>query len=59
MADARIKISTIHGVKGEECENVILFTDLESIVYKSAQENPDTEHRVFLWVLQEQKKIYM
>ena len=47
MDDARIKISTIHGVKGEECENVILFTDLESIIYKSAQENPDTEHRVF------------
>jgi superfamily I DNA/RNA helicase len=27
--EARIKVSTIHGVKGEECDNVVLYTDLE------------------------------
>jgi len=44
---ARIKLSTIHAVKGEEAENVILFTDLERIIYESAQVNKDTEHRLF------------
>ena len=44
---ARIKLSTIHAVKGEESENVILFTDLERIIYEAAQVNKDTEHRLF------------
>src|SRR5210317_804752 len=44
---ARIKLSTIHSVKGEESENVILFTDLERIIYEAAQINKDTEHRLF------------
>jgi len=45
--DARIKVSTIHGVKGEECDNVVLFTDLEKIIYDSALKNSDPEHRLF------------
>ena len=44
---ARIKLSTIHSVKGEEAENVILFTDLERIIYEAALKNKDTEHRLF------------
>ena len=48
MSKARIKVSTIHGVKGEEAENVVLFTDMPYPAYKSATEiNPDPEHRVF------------
>ena len=47
MKPARIKLSTIHGVKGEECDNVVLFTDLERIIYESAQKDPDPEHRTF------------
>jgi DNA helicase-2/ATP-dependent DNA helicase PcrA len=43
----RIKLSTIHSVKGEESENVVLFTDLERIIYEAAQVNKDTEHRLF------------
>jgi DNA helicase-2/ATP-dependent DNA helicase PcrA len=44
---ARIKVSTIHGVKGEECENVVLYTGIEKIIYDSALRNPDPEHRLF------------
>ena len=44
---ARIKVSTIHSVKGEESDNVILFTDLEPIIYRAAQKDKDTEHRLF------------
>jgi len=43
----RIKVSTIHGVKGEECDNVVLFTDLERVIYESARKNPNPEHRLF------------
>jgi superfamily I DNA/RNA helicase len=44
---ARIKVSTIHSVKGEECDNVVLFTDLEKVIYDSALKNSDPEHRLF------------
>jgi superfamily I DNA/RNA helicase len=44
---ARIKVATIHNVKGEEANNVILFTDLEKIIYESALRNPDSEHRLY------------
>jgi superfamily I DNA/RNA helicase len=44
---ARIKVSTIHGVKGEECENVVLYTGMEKIIYDAALRNPDPEHRLF------------
>jgi len=47
FSEPRIKVSTIHGVKGEECENVVLFTDLEKIIYESALRNPNPEHRLF------------
>jgi len=47
MQDARIKISTIHSVKGQECDNVVLFPDLGKIVYNAALKNPDPEHRLY------------
>ena len=45
--DARIKISTIHGVKGEQCDNVVLFTDLTRKIHEEAQKNADPLHRTF------------
>jgi len=57
---ARIKVSTIHSVKGEEADNVILFTDLERIIYESAQVNKDTEHRLFfVGVTRAKNKLYI
>ena len=57
---ARIKVSTIHSVKGEECDNVILFTDLENIIYEAAQVNKDTEHRLFfVGVTRAKNKLYI
>ena len=47
MKEPRIKVSTIHSVKGEEAENVALYTDLERIIYESALKDPDPEHRTF------------
>jgi superfamily I DNA/RNA helicase len=58
--DPRIKVSTIHGVKGEECDNVVLFTDLEKIIYDSALRNPDPEHRLnFVGVTRTKENLYI
>lgn len=43
-AKARIKLSTIHGTKGGEAQNVVLFRDLTAAALKSAG---DDLHRVF------------
>ena len=47
MSKPRIKISTIHRVKGEEADNVVLFLDLNRVIYKASQFNADPEHRTF------------
>ena len=47
FSKARIKVSTIHGVKGEECDNVVLFTDLRKVIYEAARIKPNPEHRLF------------
>ena len=43
----RIKISTIHSMKGGECDNVLVVPDLSPAAYKTYYNNPDLEHRVF------------
>lgn len=43
----RIKISTIHGAKGGEAQNVLLLTDMAYRTYQEMQQNYDDEARVF------------
>ena len=43
----RIKVSTIHGAKGGEADNVMLLTDLTKRVEQGYLTNPDDERRVF------------
>ena len=43
----RISVSTIHGAKGGESDNVLLFTDLAPRTYDEFINRPDDEHRVF------------
>lgn len=43
----RIQISTIHGSKGGEADNVLLLTDMSPKTYAGYQENQDDEARVF------------
>jgi superfamily I DNA/RNA helicase len=45
--EPRIHISTIHGSKGGEADNVLLLTDMSPKTYNSYQENEDDESRVF------------
>lgn len=43
----RIRLSTIHGAKGGEADNVALLTDMAWRPYKTMREQPDDETRVF------------
>jgi superfamily I DNA/RNA helicase len=43
----RITASTIHGSKGGEADNVVLFTDLSAAADNEMAVNPDDMHRVF------------
>lgn len=44
--DGRVRISTVHGAKGAEADNVLLLTDISERVASSARVDPDAEHRV-------------
>jgi len=43
----RVNISTIHGVKGGEADNVLLLNSMAYRTRKDYDRNPDDEHRVF------------
>ena len=47
LGKPRIKISTIHGVKGGEADHVAIITDLAARSHRYMQMFPDDEHRVF------------
>lgn len=43
----RVRIDTIHGVKGGEAENVMVMTDLARKTYEQYQQDQDAERRVY------------
>tara|TARA_B100000029_G_C17575680_1_gene958089 strand:+ start:1150 stop:2640 length:1491 start_codon:yes stop_codon:yes gene_type:complete len=45
--DPRITLSTIHGVKGGESQNVVLLTDLSKNTQSNYERYPDDENRLF------------
>jgi DNA helicase-2/ATP-dependent DNA helicase PcrA len=56
----RITLSTIHGSKGGEAENVVLFTDISPAASKAAESDPDELHRVFyVGVTRTKKNLYL
>jgi DNA helicase-2/ATP-dependent DNA helicase PcrA len=44
--EGRVVISTIHGIKGEEADNVLMLTDVSDKVNRASQVDPDAELRV-------------
>ena len=46
-SNPRIKLTTIHGSKGAEANNVILMTDISYRTWKNLIKENDDEHRVF------------
>lgn len=47
LKEPRIRISTIHSVKGGEAENVLLLTDMAPRTFSEYHRDPDSEHRVW------------
>lgn len=47
LKEPRIKINTIHSVKGGEAENVVIIPDMATRTYQEYKESPDDEHRVW------------
>lgn len=48
--EVRIRLSTIHGAKGWEAENVVVFTDMSRRVYEGMQRsNEDSEFETRVW----------
>jgi DNA helicase-2/ATP-dependent DNA helicase PcrA len=45
--EPRITISTIHGAKGAEAENVAIISDMTRNTADAFRRDPDSEHRVF------------
>jgi superfamily I DNA/RNA helicase len=61
--DARIKVSTIHGAKGGEATNVILFLNHTSNTLKGAKKSTakqDEEYRVwYVGITRSMKNLYL
>jgi superfamily I DNA/RNA helicase len=47
LAEPRVKVSTIHGAKGGEAENVLLITDTSKASFQNAQIHPEDEARCY------------
>lgn len=47
LKEPRIKINTIHGVKGGEADHVVIQTDMAQRTFNEYKANPDDEHRVW------------
>lgn len=45
--EPKVRIETIHGVKGAEADHVMLLTDISYRTSQGFEHQPDTEHRVF------------
>lgn len=46
-SEPRVILSTIHGVKGQECDTCIINLNLTHRTYQSLLDDPDQEHRLF------------
>lgn len=56
----RIHVSTIHGVKGGEADNVAIITDITNLTFRNLEENPDQEHRVwYVGVTRTKEKLFI
>lgn len=58
--DPRVTISTIHGVKGGEADNVAMMMDISPRVAEGMRNDPDPEHRVwYVGVTRARERLYL
>ncbi len=56
VRNPRIKVSTIHSMKGGEADNILVVPDLSHAAYREYMDNPATEHRVYYVAVTRAKK---
>ncbi len=65
ITDSKIELSTIHGAKGRECKNVILYIDFgtedeNNFLSREADKDPDKFHRLyFVGVTRARQNLYI
>ena len=60
LGKVNIKISTIHGVKGGEADNVVLLLDVNKAVHKNMDSHNDAEMRCYyVGVTRARKRLYL
>lgn len=60
LQPTNIRISTVHGIKGGEADNVVLLTDITKSVAKNYNLHPDSELRCYyVGVTRARKKLYI
>jgi len=60
IREPRAKISTIHGAKGGEADNVVIALDMARSTYEEYLRDPDSEHRVwYVAVTRAKKRLYI
>ena len=64
MSNTKIELSTMHGSKGRECENVVLFmdygTESQWLFLRDAERNPDSQHRlIFVGITRAKQRLYI
>jgi len=60
LKNPRIKVSTIHGVKGGEADNVLIVTDMAPRTWNEYTKDPDPEHRVwYVAVTRAKEKLFI
>lgn len=60
LREPRIRINTIHGVKGGEADNVVIQLDMAAKTWQEYQDMPDDEHRVwYVAVTRAKRNLYI
>jgi DNA helicase-2/ATP-dependent DNA helicase PcrA len=60
LKEPRIKVNTIHGVKGGEADNVVIQTDIAPRTFDEMHAYPDAEHRVwYVAVTRARKRLFI
>ena len=64
LKDSRIKLLTLHGSKGKECDNVVLCldygTETQIKPYLEACRDPDSQHRlIFVGITRAKQRLYI
>ncbi len=57
LREPRIKITTIHGAKGGEADNVVICPDMANRTWAEFEKNPQDEHRVWYVAVTRTKKV--